>query len=88
MEAPLGWGLVGLSQMRLFGSFQIAGSFGFLTGPLVGGVLVEVLRGSDGTPEWAAIFAVLLTWQTMRMADDLRLPNATMAGLCLIFQPL
>jgi MFS family permease len=43
----------------LFGSFQIAGSFGFLTGPLVGGVLVEVLRRSDGTPQWAAIFAVV-----------------------------
>ncbi len=37
---------------------------------------------------WAALFAVGLAWQTMRMADDLRLPNATMAGLCLIFQPL
>jgi MFS family permease len=43
----------------LFGSFQIAGSFGFLTGPLVGGVLVEALRSSDGTPQWAAIFAVV-----------------------------
>jgi hypothetical protein len=37
---------------------------------------------------WAALIAVLLTWQTMRMADDLRLPNATMAGVFLIFQPL
>jgi hypothetical protein len=37
---------------------------------------------------WAALFAVLLMWQTMRMADDLRLPNATLAGLFLIFQPL
>jgi 1-acyl-sn-glycerol-3-phosphate acyltransferase len=41
----------------LFGSFQVAGSFGFLTGPLVGGVLVEVLRANDGGPAWAMIFA-------------------------------
>lgn len=41
----------------LFGSFQIAGSVGFLTGPVVGGVLVEVLRTSDGAPEWHLIFA-------------------------------
>lgn len=37
---------------------------------------------------WAALFAVALTWQTMRMADDLRLPNATLTGLLFIFQPL
>lgn len=41
----------------LFGSFQVAGSFGFLTGPLVGGVLVEVLRAPDGGPAWSWIFA-------------------------------
>lgn len=41
----------------LFGMFQVAGSIGFLAGPLVGGTLVEVLRTSDGTPRWAAIFA-------------------------------
>jgi len=41
----------------LFGSFQVAGSFGFLSGPLVGGVLVEVLRDADGAPAWAWIFA-------------------------------
>lgn len=41
----------------LFGSFQVAGSFGFLAGPLVGGVLVEVVRTSDGGPAWARIFA-------------------------------
>ncbi|MBX3173652.1 MAG: MFS transporter [Gemmatimonadaceae bacterium] len=43
----------------LFGSFQLAGSFGFLLGPLVGGTLVEVLRDASGTPRWAAIFAVV-----------------------------
>lgn len=41
----------------LFGSFQIAGSVGFLTGPLVGGVLVETLRSESGAPAWATIFA-------------------------------
>ncbi|MBX3132050.1 MAG: MFS transporter [Gemmatimonadaceae bacterium] len=40
----------------LFGSFQVAGSFGFLTGPLVGGTLVEVLRRADGAPAWSTIF--------------------------------
>ena len=41
----------------LFGSFQVAGSVGFLTGPLVGGVLVETLHSESGAPAWAAIFA-------------------------------
>ncbi len=41
----------------LFGSFQVAGSFGFLAGPLVGGTLVELLRDASGTPRWAVIFA-------------------------------
>ncbi len=40
----------------LFGAFQVAGSFGFLAGPLVGGVLVEVLRAEGGAPAWATIF--------------------------------
>lgn len=41
----------------LFGSFQVAGSVGFFTGPLIGGVLVETLRSESGAPAWAAIFA-------------------------------
>ena len=41
----------------LFGTFQVAGSFGFLAGPLVGGVLVETLRTPTGDPRWEAIFA-------------------------------
>lgn len=41
----------------LFGSFQVAGSFGFLTGPLAGGVLVELLATPAGQPRWAPIFA-------------------------------
>lgn len=46
----------------LFGMFQVAGSIGFLAGPLVGGVLVEFLLDSTGAPAWATIFlAVGLT---------------------------
>lgn len=41
----------------LFGAFQVAGSFGFLAGPVVGGLLVEMLRDAADTPRWAAIFA-------------------------------
>jgi 1-acyl-sn-glycerol-3-phosphate acyltransferase len=41
----------------LFGAFQIAGSIGFLSGPLVGGILVETLRAPSGGPWWMAIFA-------------------------------
>ena len=41
----------------LFGAFQVAGSFGFLAGPVVGGLLVETLRDAAGTPRWAMIFA-------------------------------
>lgn len=43
----------------LFGTFQVAGSFGFLVGPLVGGLLVETLRTPGGDPRWSAIFAVV-----------------------------
>lgn len=43
----------------LFGVFQVAGSFGFLAGPLAGGVLVEALRTDAGAPRWAMIFAVV-----------------------------
>ncbi len=41
----------------LFGVFQVAGSFGFLAGPIVGGLLVEGLRGAGGQPAWATIFS-------------------------------
>lgn len=43
----------------LFGVFQVAGSFGFLFGPLVGGVLVETVRSADGAPAWSLIFGVV-----------------------------
>ena len=40
----------------LFGVFQIAGSLGFLAGPMVGGILVA-LTGGDGRPAYELIFA-------------------------------
>ena len=58
----------------LFGVFQVAGAFGFLFGPLTGGLLVETMRGDDGNPAWAMIFAVvgvllvglgLLSWRVL-----------------------
>ena len=42
----------------LFGVFQIAGSLGFLAGPMVGGVLVA-LTGADGRPAYEQIFAMV-----------------------------
>lgn len=42
----------------MFGIFQIAGSLGFLAGPLVGGILVA-LTGSDGRPAYEQIFALV-----------------------------
>jgi MFS family permease len=42
----------------LFGIFQIAGSLGFLSGPLVGGILVALTSG-DGRPAYEAIFAMV-----------------------------
>lgn len=40
----------------LFGVFQVAGSFGFLAGPIAGGILVAA-TGGDGRPAYEAIFA-------------------------------
>jgi MFS family permease len=42
----------------LFGIFQVAGSLGFLAGPIAGGVLVAV-TGADGRPAYEAIFATV-----------------------------
>ncbi len=42
----------------LFGVFQIAGSLGFLAGPMVGGILVA-LTGADGRPAYELIFAMV-----------------------------
>jgi MFS family permease len=64
----------------LFGVFQVAGSFGFLFGPIVGGLLVETLRTADGAPAWALIFGVvgallvalgLISWRVLgRLAAE------------------
>jgi MFS family permease len=40
----------------LFGAAQIAGSLGFLAGPIAGGVLVAVTDRAGGAPAYAAIF--------------------------------
>ncbi len=40
----------------LFGTFQVAGSFGFLFGPIAGGIAVEVTRRRTGVPAYDAIF--------------------------------
>ena len=45
----------------LFGAFQVAGSLGFLTGPIVGGLLVTFTRGADGVPAYQAIFLAVGT---------------------------
>ena len=59
----------------LFGVFQIAGSMGFLAGPIAGGIMVETLRTGTGEPAWATIFAVvgallvalgLVSWRVLR----------------------
>jgi MFS family permease len=41
----------------LFGAFQVAGAFGFLIGPIAGGILVAVTRDASGIPAYRAIFA-------------------------------
>jgi hypothetical protein len=43
----------------LFGAFQVAGSLGFLVGPVAGGVLVELSRRLTGEVAWAAIFVAV-----------------------------
>ena len=62
----------------LFGVFQVAGSFGFLFGPMVGGLLVETLRTPSGAPRWALIFGVvgaglvalgLVSWRVLGRLD-------------------
>jgi MFS family permease len=41
----------------LFGATQIAGSLGFLAGPIAGGVLVAITNRASGVPAYASIFA-------------------------------
>lgn len=70
----------------LFGAFQVAGSLGFLAGPIAGGMLVTLTRGSDGAPAYREIFlsvgglAVLLAvacyGACRELANDLRAKRA------------
>ncbi len=41
----------------LFGAFQVAGSMGFLTGPVVGGILSAATKDGQGRPAYTTIFA-------------------------------
>ena len=59
----------------LFGAFQVAGSLGFLTGPMAGGTLLALLRGGDPVADYRLIFAlvgvleavlVLVAWGSLR----------------------
>lgn len=42
----------------MMNTFQVAGSFGFLVGPIAGGVTVA-LTGAGGRPAYEAIFAAV-----------------------------
>ncbi|HEX4936191.1 MAG TPA: MFS transporter, partial [Gemmatimonadaceae bacterium] len=43
----------------LFGAFQVAGSLGFLVGPMVGGFLLVLTRGDDPVAGYRSIFALV-----------------------------
>jgi MFS family permease len=70
----------------LFGAFQVAGSLGFLTGPIAGGILVSITRDTAGIPAYREILAlvgalaVLLAAASFlalrRLARDVRLERA------------
>ncbi|MFN8573767.1 MAG: MFS transporter [Gemmatimonadaceae bacterium] len=73
----------------LFGAFQVAGSMGFLVGPIVGGILVSVTRNADGRPAYEWIFAgvgllefamAAISYSLLRsIARELRQPVASLA---------
>ncbi len=75
----------------LFGAFQVAGSLGFLTGPIVGGILVAVTRNAEGRPAYEWIFASVgllefamaaLSYSLLRgIAQDLRQPTGALASV-------
>lgn len=59
----------------LFGAFQVAGSLGFLVGPIVGGVLLAATRTGDSAGNYRLIFALvgmlegvlaLVAWTALR----------------------
>ena len=51
-------------------------------------MILPALGGTRVVRCFAAVLAAILSWQTMRLADDLKMPNATLAGLLVIWQPL
>jgi MFS family permease len=71
----------------LFGAFQVAGSLGFLTGPIAGGILVSVTRNAAGVPAYREILAVVGAMAVVlaaasffvlrRLAREVRLERAT-----------
>lgn len=59
----------------LFGAFQVAGSLGFLVGPMAGGILLALTKGDDQVGGYRMIFALvgalegglaLLAWSALR----------------------
>ncbi|MEP7380834.1 MAG: MFS transporter [Gemmatimonadota bacterium] len=70
----------------LFGAFQVAGSLGFLVGPLVGGLLLAATGGGDSADGYRMIFALvgalegglaLLAWAALRrLAREVRTERA------------
>jgi MFS family permease len=74
----------------LFGAFQVAGSLGFLFGPVAGGLLVTLTAGADGRPAYESIFASVgaiacllaaASWVVLRrVAAELRGTAAWPAG--------
>jgi MFS family permease len=59
----------------LFGAFQVAGSLGFLVGPIVGGVLLSLTQGDDPVGGYRTIFVLvgalegvlaLVAWKALR----------------------
>lgn len=66
----------------LFGAFQVAGSLGFLCGPIAGGVLVALTARGTGRASYEAIFAgvgavelvlAVVSWVVLRrLASDIR----------------
>lgn len=60
----------------LFGAFQVAGSLGFLTGPIVGGILVSATRSETSGPAYRAIFAGVGSLELILAAASLVLLRA------------
>ena len=59
----------------LFGVFQVAGSLGFLAGPVAGGILVA-LTGGDGRPAYEAIFVLVGSLEVLLAAATVTLLRA------------